>query len=65
MECHNDDSLHITPGCKKIGVAILWNNKFDKFSTQHKYDYDWVVIIEIVSDTNKFMYLMFIYLMTK
>ena len=26
----NDDSLHITGGRKKEGVAILWNNKFDQ-----------------------------------
>ena len=47
------------------GVAILWNNKFYKFITPHKYDYDWVVSIEIVLIPRKCMYLMFIYLMTK
>ena len=26
----NDDSLHITAGRKKEGVAIHWNNKFDQ-----------------------------------
>ena len=49
----NDDSLHITAGRKKEGVAILWNNQFDKFITPHKYEYDWVVSIEISSDNKK------------
>ena len=57
----NDDSLYITTGRKKEGVAILWNKKFDKFITPHKYDYDWVVSIEIVSDTKK-MYVFNVYL---
>ena len=59
-----DDSLYITTGCKKEGVAILWKKKFDKFITPHKYEYDWVVSIEIVSDTKK-MYVFNVYLMTK
>ena len=41
----NDDSLGITLGRKREGVAILWNNKYDEFSIQHKYDYDWAVSI--------------------
>ena len=57
----NDDSLHITAGRKKEGVAILWNNKFDKCITPHKYEYDWVVGIEISSD-NKKMYIFNAYL---
>ena len=57
----NDDSLHITAGRKKEGVAILWNNKFDKYITPHKNYYDWVVSIEIVSDTKK-MYVFNVYL---
>ena len=36
-------------------------NKFDQFITPHKYDYDWVVSIEIVSDTKK-MYVFNVYL---
>ena len=46
----NDDSIHITAGRKKEGVAIHWNNQFDKCITHHKYEYDWVVSIEISSD---------------
>ena len=57
----NDDSLHITAGRKKEGVAILWNNKFDQFIVPHKYEYDWVVSIEILSD-NKKMYIFNVYL---
>ena len=47
----NEDLLYITTGHKKEGVAILWNNKFDKYIIPHKYDYDWVVSIAIVSNT--------------
>ena len=38
-----------------------WNKKFYKFITPHKYDYDWVVSIEIVYDTKK-MYVFNVYL---
>ena len=57
----NDDSLHTIAGRKKEGVAILWNNKFDKCITPHKYEYDWGVGIEISSD-NKKMYIFNVYL---
>ena len=58
----NDDSLYITTGRKKGRSSyILWNKKFDTFITPHKYDYDWVVSIEIVSDTKK-MYVFNVYL---
>ena len=57
----NDDSLHITAGRKKEGMAILWNKRFDQFIIPHKYDYDWVVSIEILSD-NKKMYIFNVYL---
>ena len=54
---HYDDSLYRTAGRKKERVVILWSNKFYKFITPHKYDYDWVVSIEIVSDTkNMFVF---------
>ena len=43
----NDDSQEITVGGKKKGVAILWNSKLDTYRTPHKYEYDWVVSIEI------------------
>ena len=54
----NDDSLGVTIGRKKEGVAILWNNKYDEFIIPHKY---WVVSIEIVSGTKK-MYIFNVYL---
>ena len=57
----NDDSLGITAGRKKEGVAILWKNSFDKFIIPHKYEYDWVVSVEIVTD-NKKMYVFNVYL---
>ena len=57
----NDDSLCVTAGRKKEGVAILWNKKFDRFITSHKYEYDWVVSVEIAMDTKK-MYIFNVYL---
>ena len=35
-DCPNDESLGITLGRKKEGVAILWNNKYDEFIIPHK-----------------------------
>ena len=57
----NDDSLHITAGRRKEGVAILWNKKFDQCIIPHKYEYDWVVGIDILSDNEK-MYIFNVYL---
>ena len=52
---HHDDSLGITLGRKWEHVATLCNNKFDEFITAHKYDYDWVVSIEIVYKENVYI----------
>ena len=60
----NDDSLGITAGRKREGVAILWNNKYDKCITPHRYEYNWVVSIEIATKTKK-MYIICIYLTIK
>ena len=57
----NDDSLGLTLGRKREGVAILWNNKYDEFIIPHKYEYDCVESIEIVSGTKK-MYIFNVYL---
>ena len=57
----NDDSLGITLGRKKEGVAILWNNKYDEFIIPHKFEYDRVVNLEIISGTKK-MYIFNVYL---
>ena len=59
MDCNalsnspNDDSLCITAGRKREGVGILWKKHLDKFITPHKYDYDWVVSIEITTGKKK------------
>ena len=57
----NDDSQGITVGRKKEGVAILWNSQLDTYITPHKYEYDWVVSIEIAHD-NKRMFIFNVYL---
>jgi len=57
----NDDSVCITAGSKREGVAIMLKNKFDKYTIPHKYDYDWVVSVEIFTD-NKKMYIFNVYL---
>ena len=49
----NDDACGVTVGSRKEGVAILWNTKFDRYITPQKYDYDWVVSIEISHDYKK------------
>ena len=50
MDCSpNDDYLCITVGRKREGVGILWKKHIDKFITPPKYDYDWVVSIEITT----------------
>ena len=48
----NDDTYGVIVGRRKEGVAILWKTKFDSYTTPHKYDYDWVVSIEIAHDQN-------------
>ena len=58
----NDDSLCITAGRKREGVGILWEKHLDKYITPHKYDYDWVVSIEITTGGKKiYIYLMSIF----
>ena len=52
----NDDSQGITVGRKKEGVAILWKSQLDSYITPHKYEYDWVVSIEIAYDNQKDVY---------
>ena len=55
MDCNavsnspNGDSLCINAGRKREGVGILWKKHLDKFIAPHKYDYDWVVSIEITT----------------
>ena len=48
-------------GRRKEGVAILWNTKFDSYITPQKYEYDWVVSIEIAHDHKK-IYIVNVYL---
>ena len=57
----NDDACGVIVGRRKEGVAILWNTKFDRYITPQKYDYDWVVSIEISHDHKK-MYIFNVYL---
>ena len=49
----NDDTCGVIVGRRKEGVAILWKTKFDSYITPHKYDYDWVISIEIAHDHKK------------
>ena len=57
----NDDTCGVIVDRRNEGVAILWKTKFDSYITPHKYDYDWVISIEIAHDHKK-MYICNVYL---
>ena len=57
----NDDTCGVIVGRHKEGVTILRKTKFDSYVTPQKYDYDWVVSIEIAHDQKK-MYIFNVYL---
>ena len=60
----NDDSLHITAGRKKEGVAILWNKNLINLLSPINTSMIGLLVSRYYLIIRKCIYLMFIFLMT-